>query len=64
MNEDEARELIVPLFDALTYCHKMGIIHRDIKPENLLLTSKDLKRAIIKVSDFGFSRILQSDQLA
>jgi len=40
-NEAEARDIIAPIFDALIYCHKQGIIHRDIKPENLLFSSKD-----------------------
>merc|ERR1712241_178168 len=31
-NEAEARDIIAPIFDALIYCHKQGIIHRDIKP--------------------------------
>lgn len=41
-SEKESRDIIAPIFDALIYCHKMGIVHRDVKPENLLLTSKDL----------------------
>jgi len=55
-SEKEAQEVIRPVFDALIYCHKLGVVHRDIKPENLLLTSKDLKSGVIKISDFGFAR--------
>jgi len=40
-NERESRDIIAPIFDALIYCHKMGIVHRDIKPENLLFSNKD-----------------------
>jgi len=54
---------MVPLFDALTYCHSLGIVHRDLKPENLLLDSKNLEKATIKISDFGLSRFLSSAQL-
>jgi calcium/calmodulin-dependent protein kinase I len=46
------------MFDALIYCHKMGVVHRDIKPENLLLTSKDLETGVVKISDFGLARFL------
>lgn len=55
LSEDEAREVIAPLVDAITYCHKLGTIHRDIKLENILLTTNDLKTAIIKLTDFSFS---------
>lgn len=37
-SEQEAQEIITPIFDALIYCHNLGIVHRDIKPENLLFT--------------------------
>lgn len=53
-----------PIFDALIYCHKLGIIHRDIKPENLLFSSKDNDTAIIKVSDFGLARFVEGETFA
>ena len=56
--------MIAPIFDALMYCHKMGIVHRDIKPENLLLTTKDFNTGVVKVADFGLARFLYADQLA
>jgi len=62
--EKESRDIIAPIFDALIYCHKIGIVHRDIKPENLLFSSKNLETGIIKVSDFGLARLLTTDQLA
>ena len=63
-NEAEARDVIAPIFDALIYCHKLGIIHRDIKPENLLFSSKDQSTSIIKVSDFGLARFIDGETLA
>jgi calcium/calmodulin-dependent protein kinase I len=63
-NEAEARDVIAPIFDALIYCHKLGIIHRDIKPENLLFSSKDQMASIIKVSDFGLARFIDGETLA
>ena len=63
-NESEARDIVAPIFDALIYCHSMGIVHRDIKPENLLFSSKDNANAIMKVSDFGLARFVDSETLA
>lgn len=63
-NEGEARDVVAPIFDALIYCHKLGIVHRDIKPENLLLTDKELGSGVMKVSDFGLARFVQEDTFA
>ena len=36
-SENEAREALKAIIEAIGYCHEQGIVHRDIKPENLLL---------------------------
>ena len=63
-SEAEARDVIAPIFDALIYCHALGIVHRDIKPENLLFNRRDFNRAVIKVSDFGLARFVDEEKLA
>ena len=52
------------MIDAINYCHKKGILHRDIKPENLLLSSKELGIASLKIADFGLAKILDDQCLA
>ncbi|EPS59193.1 mitogen-activated protein kinase 2, partial [Genlisea aurea] len=42
------------VLSGLHYLHKRKIVHRDIKPSNLLVNS----RGIVKIADFGVSRIL------
>lgn len=43
------------LFEALQHVHRMNIVHRDLKPENILLDDN----LNVKLTDFGFARILQ-----
>jgi len=63
-NEALVRQIMVPLFDAVFYCHELNIVHRDLKPENLLLDSKDLENAGIKITDFGLGRFITAEELA
>jgi len=55
-SEEEARIAMCSIFSAVAYLHDRSIVHRDLKPENLLYSSKE-DSAILKVSDFGLSKI-------
>eukprot|EP00727_Mastigamoeba_balamuthi_P002217 m51a1_g11993 putative calcium calmodulin-dependent protein kinase type 1 (1303) ;mRNA; r:903830-910222 len=58
--ERDASHYMKQILEALAYLHSYNICHRDLKPENLLL---DKTEKIIKLSDFGMSRILSPDYL-
>ena len=53
-NEEEARDTVRIICDAMQYCHERDIVHRDLKPENLLMTSHE-DDASVKIADFGFA---------
>ena len=52
ITEQEAVEIILPVLQALTEVHRVGILHRDIAPNNIFLT----KDGDVKLLDFGASR--------
>jgi serine/threonine-protein kinase len=52
-----AVEYMMQVCEALASAHANGIVHRDIKPENLFLTRHAQSVDIIKVLDFGISKL-------
>jgi eukaryotic-like serine/threonine-protein kinase len=52
-----AVEYVMQACEALAVAHASGVVHRDIKPENLFLTQRAQGMDIIKVLDFGISKV-------
>jgi serine/threonine protein kinase len=57
---DETIDYAIQACEALAQAHKQGIIHRDIKPANLFLSTGD-DRKVVKVLDFGISKIVEEE---
>ena len=61
LDEDEILKLFVQILLALQHVHKRNILHRDLKTQNILLNRK---KRVVKIGDFGISKILSSKSKA
>jgi serine/threonine-protein kinase len=58
-----ATELVLQASEALSEAHSLNIVHRDVKPTNLFVTWRPDGTSLIKVLDFGVSKVYGSAEL-
>ena len=60
---EDAVDWVMQACAAMAEAHALGIVHRDLKPSNLFLAENVATGAIVKVLDFGISKItVESEQ--
>lgn len=53
----DAVDYVLQAAEAIAEAHSIGIVHRDLKPSNLFLTERRDRTPLIKVLDFGISKM-------
>ena len=56
-SEEQAANIMIQIANGLKYLHLYGIVHRDLKPNNIMITKQN-DSGIIKITDFGLSKIV------
>lgn len=54
----DAVRYVLEMCEALAEAHSANIVHRDLKPANVFLAKQADRRRIVKVLDFGISKIM------
>jgi serine/threonine-protein kinase len=54
---EEAIDYVLQACEAIAEAHRLGIVHRDLKPANLFLTARPDGTPLVRVLDFGISKM-------
>lgn len=57
---EDAVGFVLQAGEAIAEAHALGIVHRDLKPSNIFLTRRAEGSALVKVLDFGLSKMASS----
>ncbi len=60
----EAAGYVIQTCAAIGEAHGLGIVHRDLKPANLFLTRRPDGSPLVKVVDFGISKIVEMEGMS
>jgi serine/threonine protein kinase len=59
---DDAVRIAVQVARGLAKAHEAGVVHRDLKPANIFLTEREDDDPLVKILDFGISKVIDASR--
>jgi serine/threonine-protein kinase len=61
---DETVDYVLQAMEAVAEAHTLGLVHRDLKPANLFVTRTPDGSPLVKVLDFGISKVMEGGPMS
>jgi serine/threonine protein kinase len=62
LDPDTAVRIAVQAARGLAKAHEAGVVHRDLKPANIFLCERDDDEPLVKILDFGISKVIDASR--
>ena len=62
-SEQLVAHVMLQVMTAIQCCHAAGVMHGDVKPENIMLCESGTNDPLVKLIDFGLSKITEGEKV-
>ncbi len=62
LDPDTAVGIALQTARGLSKAHEAGVVHRDLKPANIFLVDRDDDEPLVKILDFGISKVIDASR--
>ena len=62
LSPDATLRIALQVARGLSKAHEAGVVHRDLKPANIFLTEREDDEPLVKILDFGISKVIDASR--